>query len=121
VRSLEVYKSDISGMKLEYVRDFDGLIPTGQPHNSFHLQVLSDNVVFILQKLDDRLILYSCTESTTLTTCKEFKDERVRRLLGFPIFSEADKVFKCVFEDNNMPSKEITPANFQFGLKLRLS
>ena len=50
VLSLEVYKSDISGMKLEYVRDFNGLIPAGQPHSSFHLQVLSDNVVFILQK-----------------------------------------------------------------------
>ena len=50
VLSLEVYKSDISGMKLEYVRDFNGLIPAGQPHNSFHLQVLSDNVVLILQK-----------------------------------------------------------------------
>ena len=108
-------------MKLEYVRDFNGLIPTGQPHNSFHLQVLSNNVVLILQKLDDRLVLYSCTDSTTFTTWKEFKDERVRRLLGFPIFSEAERVFKCVFENNNMPSKEIIPANFQFGLKLRLS
>ena len=108
-------------MKLEYIIDFNRFIPAGQPHNSFHLQVLGNKVVLILQKYDDRLVLYSCTDSTNFTTWKEFKDERVRKLLGFPIFSETEEVFKCVLGDYNMASKEITPANFHFGLKLKLN
>jgi hypothetical protein len=40
--------------------------------------------------------------------------------MGFPIFSEAERVFKCVLWDDNMANKEITQANFQFGLKLKL-
>ena len=41
--------------------------------------------------------------------------------MGFPIFSETEEVFKCVLGDYNMASKEITPANFHFGLKLKLN